>query len=140
MSKAIYVPQKIYDLNPLPQEGSPEYKPFSQLSIAVDNPDWPIPKAVLASDLLGTSSHIEKGRIIPDTRNVTRVFGSPFSQIPVEAAFSVYRYSTLNGGGIKKTQVLFKYTDTNWLTTAQFSIVIDSREDLSGIIIEYCFI
>jgi len=91
----------------------------------------------------GFAAHDEKAYLtdLDDSTHehtITVVFNAAFLAIPITSKFEVYRNAPY-GGGYKRKDVLFTHAES-WPDLTGFEIEIDSREDLTGVIIEYIFL
>lgn len=84
--------------------------------------------------------HIESGMItdllIP---NVVVYFAKEFDKIPV-GWIKVYRMREIVTGRFKQQDVLYYHAASDFKNTLGFGLVIDSKESLTGVIVEYFFI
>lgn len=137
------IQQKIRDLEiyvPLPVD-DPEYIDPSTVYGVVDCVSWTLPKKTIITNIGAGSilTHEESGRLSDlDSVNVGIAFSSPFDTMPIVVEFRVYRMGLVDSNKYRMVDVLY-YSVLNWLTTSRFDIVIDSSENLTGIIVEYLF-
>lgn len=88
------------------------------------------------------AKHFEHGKLTGLTsRTVVAYFTTPFTAIPVTINLKVYRFveNIPVAGKWVMQDVLHYFDDEEWVVSAGFSLFIDDSEDLTGVIIEYCF-
>lgn len=86
--------------------------------------------------------HFEAGKITDLTdRAVTIYFASEFAFSPILVNLKVFRMveNIPTAGKWIKQDVLHYFDDDDWYVKTGFSLFIDDSEDLTGVIIEYCF-
>lgn len=141
----LYEQLRIALLPDLPQDGNPDYKPISELSLVVDHPDWPTPKRVSLGDFNtgGTGSFagytVDELIEAAESKTITYTFPAAFNSIPVDIGFRVYKMVEFESGKFLQQDVLH-YFPANWKDTGSFTIVIDDSEDLTGVYIKGLFI
>ncbi|MGV8094518.1 MAG: hypothetical protein AB2L24_21905 [Mangrovibacterium sp.] len=96
---------------------------------------------VTAGQIPGYLEHIERNTLTGlESREVLVTFKKPFSLPPMKTHFRVYKWKDLTGKGYWRMQdVEWHYPNANAITSIGFSIVIENREDLLGVIVEYEF-
>jgi hypothetical protein len=114
----------------------PEYIPANELYFVVDHPSFTRPKKYSQENFTGAIQNIQKGRITGlQAFNVSQSFSTPFNSAPV-GFINVYRSKVISGTKTIREDVLF-YDLTE--TPTGFSLVIDSEESLTGVIVEYLY-
>lgn len=103
-------------------------------------------KSFVSSNGYGQSTpqrHFEAGKIIELTdRNVIVYFSNEFLNNPILVNLKVFRMveNIPSAGKWIKQDVLHYFDDDeDWYVKTGFSLFIDDSEDLTGVIIEYCF-
>jgi hypothetical protein len=116
--------------------GEEGYIDPQELLIVVDHPSWTRSKKLnMNNGTSSLSSHVERGRITtPPSSTVNIVFDTAFTETPI-GSHKVYRITT-KGTDERHSDVLIK---SEKVTTSGVSIIIDSREALTGIIIEWYY-
>lgn len=87
--------------------------------------------------------HFENGRITDITSNTVVVyFTEPFTIKPTLVQLKVYRMVEnipISGKFVMQDVLHYFDDDEDWVILTGFSLFIDSSEDLTGVIIDYCF-
>jgi hypothetical protein len=87
-----------------------------------------------------TGIHIESGRITGLTSvNVVVYFATQFGNIPT-GWIKVYRMRQVMSGKWKQQDVLYYHASEAFKNEFGFGLVIESTENLTGVIVEYFFI
>jgi len=124
-------------LNP----GDPGYVDPDELMYMVDHETFDRPKRQPASNFGESGDTINRQKDILSgltDRNITVVFSTAFTSMPVTVQLKAYRYKQI-GSEYIEVPVLFKYPSTGWKTMTGFSIIIDPDESLTGVYVEYYF-
>lgn len=98
--------------------------------------------SVISSKSIGsiTEVHIEKGTLTDlASANVSVYFAKVFTETPT-GWIRVYRMREIVTGRWKQQDVLYYHADDEFKNEYGFGLVIDPKEPLTGIIIEYFFI
>lgn len=118
----------------------------SEVMITVDHASFPLPmRTSLASILSGEAgvsgaTHIEKDTLTNlSSRTLTVTFDTAFTDTPV-GWIKVYRMEATGEGGYREYEVLWDYATAVKVTTTGFSILINSSESLTNIVVEYQFV
>jgi hypothetical protein len=85
-------------------------------------------------------NHVE-AKVIKNlsSRAVSVTFNAPFEALPAGVgSLKVYRLQAQGAGSVTQN-VLHTVPGANWLTTDGFALNIDPRENLTGVIVDYCF-
>lgn len=102
-----------------------------------------VSKRTVSSTGSAPKEHRELGRLeggVSDeflTNTVTVAFNSAFSTKPI-GWFKVYRMQPTSGG-YAISDVLYKVSSLDWLDENGFEVIIDSRESISGVYLEYFY-
>jgi hypothetical protein len=104
--------------------------------IILDSPYWERPKKYQAENTGMVTIQESIGQLSNLTSKTVIVeFSTEFDSRPIEILLKAYRWENN-----RKQEVPFEYNGgESYLTTSQFSIIIDRRENLDGIIIDYNF-
>lgn len=90
--------------------------------------------------LIGTDADYDAGTIVGiSSPTVVHTFPTPFSTVPICSLINVYRYREVRTGEYVREDVQFSISGSNWITTNNFTIKIDSTENLTGVIIDFKF-
>lgn len=86
-----------------------------------------------------TEVHLESGRLTDLlSKNVAVYFAKAFSKIPT-GWIKVYRMREIITGRWKQQDVLYYHAAENFKNEYGFGLVIDDKESLTGVIVEYFF-
>jgi len=87
-----------------------------------------------------TDIHIEYGRLTNlSVKNVVVYFAKQFTETPT-GWIKVYRMREVMTGKWKQQDVLYYHADEVFKNEYGFGLVIDDKESLTGVVVEYFFI
>lgn len=131
-----------YDLGTYVQlnSGDQGYIPRSEIKVLVDHPSFgDLPKTMPIDQMGNNSSEIiEKGRFTPTSKTINRLFSRTFTSVP-SGWIKVYRTEMIEEGKYVFQEVQFYYPNATPITVNGFSIVIESTENITNVIVEYNF-
>lgn len=135
--------QRIRDLITYIQltSGDPSYVNPASIYVAIDSDNFgakPLRYPLLS--LVGAEADSDAGTITGiASATVVHTFDTPFATVPVCSLFNAYRYTEVEPGKFVRNTVQTYVSGSNWITTNDFTVTIESTESLTGVIIDFKF-
>lgn len=116
----------------------PDYIPLSELYFLVDHASFDKSKKIYQDTFASLIQNTSSGKITGLTSNIVNItFNPTFDTSPI-GEVRVYRMASY-GAGYQREDVLWVFADASQPTVSGCNIIIDSDEDLTGVIVEYDF-